>query len=123
MSFLYVFLGGGLGSICRYGISLLMKHTQLSFPLSTFTANAVSCIILGLLIGLHLKQGIADQQRLLWMTGFCGGFSTFSTFSAETFQLFEKGQYQTALLYVGLSLVICLGCIGLGVWLAYRVGS
>ncbi len=121
MNFLFIFLGGGLGSICRYGISSLLKQYQLHFPIATLTANVISCIILGLLIGLSLKDGLSDQQRLLWMTGFCGGFSTFSTFSAETFQLFEKGHFTTGLLYIGLSLIVCLSCIGLGMWLSQRL--
>ena len=118
MNFLYVFIGGGLGSICRYGISRLIKQTDLHFPAATFVANVISCIILGYLIGLTLKDGMASSQRLLWMTGFCGGFSTFSTFSGETFQLLETGQTTTAMAYVLASLVVCILCIWLGIWLS-----
>jgi len=118
MNFVFVFLGGGLGSLCRYGIAAILNQYQLNLPIATLTANVISCIILGLLSGMSLKEGLSDQQMLLWMTGFCGGFSTFSTFSAETFQLFEKGQYQTALLYIGMSLLMCMASIGLGLFLS-----
>jgi len=118
MNFVFVFLGGGLGSLCRYGIAAILNQYQLNLPIATLTANVISCIILGLLSGMSLKEGLSDQQMLLWMTGFCGGFSTFSTFSAETFQLFEKGQYQTALLYIGMSLLMCMASIGFGLFLS-----
>jgi len=118
MNFLYVFLGGGLGSICRYGISKLIKHSDLHFPTATFVANVISCIVLGYLIGLTLKNGMAPSQRLLWMTGFCGGFSTFSTFSGETFKLLEAGQTTTAMAYVLASLFVCILCIWLGILLS-----
>jgi len=83
LNFFWVFLGGGLGSICRYGISKLLSGNHFDFPLATLLANIISCIILGYLFGVTLKAGLTNQAKLLWMTGFCGGFSTFSTFSLE----------------------------------------
>lgn len=118
MNFLYVFLGGGLGSICRYGISRLILRSDLHFPTATFIANVVSCIILGYLIGLSIKDGIGSSYRLLLMTGFCGGFSTFSTFSGETFQLLQAGETLTAIVYVISSLLVCILCIWFGIWLS-----
>lgn len=118
MNFIWVFLGGGLGSMCRYGISLLLKQQQLNFPIATFSANVISCIILGYLIGLQLKSGIGSQQQLLLMTGFCGGFSTFSTFSGEIVQLFQQGQSSTALFYIAASLLVCVFCIWLGMMMS-----
>ncbi len=120
-AFLYVFLGGGLGSICRYGISRLIQANEWHFPTATFVANVISCIILGFFIGMALKDGMNSSQRLLWMTGFCGGFSTFSTFSGETFQLLQDGHTTTALAYVLGSLVVCILCIGLGIFLSQKL--
>lgn len=118
MNLVWVFVGGGLGSLCRYGIARLMTSYKLDFPLATFIANAISCIILGYLIGLTLKDGLSENAKLLLMTGFCGGFSTFSTFSAESFQLLQNGNTTTALLYIGASIAVCLVCIWLGLKLA-----
>ena len=113
-AFLYVFLGGGLGSICRYGIAVLMKKNEWDFPIATFTANAISCVILGALIAMSLKSNMQEWTKLLFITGFCGGFSTFSTFTNENFQLIQQGNYGIAMLYIGASLLVCLFCIFLG---------
>ena len=118
MNFVLVFLGGGLGSVCRYLIAKLMSDNQMDFPIATFIANVISCIILGYLIGLSLRNGISDNSKLLMMTGFCGGFSTFSTFSGEIILLMQEGQLSTAMIYIAASLAICLVCIWAGIKLA-----
>jgi len=104
---LMVFLGGGLGSICRYSISLLFQENHLGFPTKTFLANLLSCIVLGLMMGLILKHSVDDKVKLFVMAGFCGGFSTFSTFSGEVFTLIETNQSVTAIVYILTSVVIC----------------
>ena len=119
-AFLFVFFGGGLGALCRYGISRLFVSSN-HFPSATFIANVISCIILGGLIGLTLKDGLSSSQKLLWMTGFCGGFSTFSTFSGETFNLLQEGQTTTAMVYVLSSVVVCVLCIWLGLFLSQKI--
>lgn len=112
---LMVFIGGGLGSLCRYGISQAMLNAKFDFPMATLAANIISCIILGYLFGLALKNGISDHAKLLWMTGFCGGFSTFSTFSLETFALFDAGNFLYGFLNIAGSILICLLCIYIGI--------
>jgi len=113
-AFLLVFLGGGLGSICRYGIARLLAAQVWDYPLATFIANALACIALGALMGMSLKGDINTTTKLLLMTGFCGGFSTFSTFSAETFELLQAGNYLYAVANIGLSIIVCLICIFIG---------
>lgn len=114
MNFLMVFVGGGLGSICRYGIARWMAPLTSTFPYATFIANALSCILLGLLIGLETKSGLSQNFRHLLIVGFCGGFSTFSTFSYETFGLLETGEYASAFANIILSLLVCLCCVFVG---------
>ena len=119
-AYFWVFIGGGLGSICRYGIAHALSSHELRFPWATFLANALACMVLGLLVGLSLNNQIPQARyRLMLMTGFCGGFSTFSTFSNETFLLFESGQYFYALSNILASLLVCLGGIYLGIKLVH----
>lgn len=115
LSYLLVFIGGGLGSICRFGIAQLLLPLKPIFPWATFLANVISCIILGILVGINLKSNLAESYKLLLMVGFCGGFSTFSTFTNETFQLFQSGQLLYAFANIVFSLIICLACIFLGI--------
>ena len=99
MTVVYIFLGGGLGSISRYLISLLF--TNYTFPLATLLANIFSCILLGCVLWCVQKFHLNDNVRLFLIIGFCGGLSTFSTFSYETFNLVKSGN----LLYAGLNVI------------------
>lgn len=108
-----VFIGGGLGSICRYGIAKLLQPYELIFPWATFIANLLSCIILGALIGWFAKNTATPSYKLLWLTGFCGGFSTFSTFTYETYALLAAGNLSYAFMNIGVSMGICL----IGIWI------
>ena len=79
INYLLVFLGGGLGSMARYGIAHFLSDYKHIFPIATLIANILSCVLLGYLMGLHFKSGLENHYRFLIMTGFCGGFTTFST--------------------------------------------
>ncbi len=121
MNYLAVFIGGGLGSICRYGIAKLLAPWQFTFPYATLIANILSCIVLGIFVALVAKNAIHDTIRLLIMVGFCGGFSTFSTFTNETFRLFETGNLLYGFTNVFLSLILCVFSIYLGVILGNSI--
>lgn len=111
---IYVFIGGGLGSLCRYWVGIQFSSYNTNFPLGTFAANFLACFILGILIGMQLKSNLSNHSGLFLMTGFCGGFSTFSTFSAESLELFQDQQYGMAIFYIASSLLIGLFALYIG---------
>jgi fluoride exporter len=110
---LLVFLGGGLGSIARYGVSEIVKtHFKTSYPLATFLSNSASCLILALIVGVFSsKMEGYPVLKMLLVVGFCGGFSTFSTFSFETVALMRSGNLIIAFANVLISVSVCLAVI------------
>lgn len=123
MNILYVALGSAVGGICRYVVSQLMgRFFSGTFPFGTFVVNVVGCFVIGLLYG-WLNRGvhISTEVRLFMITGFCGGFTTFSTFMHENYTLVdnEKGIlvlcfYTVLSFFVGLLMVYLghkLSCI------------
>jgi CrcB protein len=116
--FLLVFLGGGLGSILRYYISKNLNAYYSNFYLGTFLVNIIGCFLIGILIGLSLKNNyISENQTLLLATGFCGGFTTFSTFALEGNLLLKESSIVHTSIYMGLSVGVGLLAISFGLWI------
>ena len=115
-SIFFVGIGGAIGSVMRYLLGVLGAHYfKGTFPIATFITNFLGCLIIGLLIGYFGKSNeINPQFRLLLITGFCGGFTTFSTFAAENVQLLENGNYGLLLGNVVGSIVLGIGGVILG---------
>jgi CrcB protein len=112
-NFLAIFIGGGLGSLIRYGISgFVATRFKTIFPLATLASNILSCIILAVtVIALSTKTDINPTWKLLIITGFCGGFSTFSTFSYETVELMRSGNTMYAIANIMISVAVCVGLV------------
>lgn len=114
-TYLFVFIGGGLGSICRFGLGhWLTANYRLQFPWATFAANVLACLLLGVLVSMSMKGRLGGPFSVMLMAGFCGGFSTFSTFSNEAVQLLITGEWFRAFLYMAASLLVCLAAIYVG---------
>lgn len=117
---LLVGLGGAVGSVLRYVTSVFFsKQVASIFPIGTFIVNIIGCLVVGLLIGFFGKQlNTQLELKLLLIVGFCGGFTTFSTFSTETISLFQSGQIGWAFLNIVLSVSIGLLAMWLGLTIA-----
>ncbi len=108
---LLVGLGGAAGSIMRYLVSLtvMARSTSHHALWGTFAVNAAGCLLIGILIGLSARYGwLSMQLRLLLITGFCGGFTTFSAFAMENAVLIKDGNFGVAALYTLCSVVVCV---------------
>ena len=119
--YLWVGFGGFLGSIARFGLaSLVQERTQSLFPWGTMTVNVIGCFLIGLLMTLFQERfTYAPHLRLFLVIGILGGFTTFSSFSYDTFALLKSGQVSHALLNAGLSVALCL----VGTWAGFWAGE
>ncbi|MEW5844557.1 MAG: fluoride efflux transporter CrcB [Bacteroidota bacterium] len=119
IKFFVVFIGGGLGSVFRYWISsYASKHLPLFFPFGTLLVNIIGSFILGLMIfGWDEKGLISPTIKLFIGVGFCGGLTTFSTFSLETFNLIKDAEFLMACLNIAVNVLFTL----IGIYIAYLV--
>ena len=117
---LLVATGGALGSVFRYLTSVwVAKYWSHFFPLGTLITNVLGCLLIGILVGV-LDKNNANNSDLKWflVTGFCGGYTTFSAFSLENTALFQSNNPILAFGYIALSLFLGLFCVWIGLYIA-----
>ena len=128
VEFLLIACGGALGAITRYGIHQFAEQTLkkessfANFPVGTFIANVVGCLLIGILIGSGRSES-SQPWRMFVGVGFLGAMTTFSTFGAETVQSLEEGSYAIAGCNVLANLVFGIAAVVLGLWLGRKIAS
>ncbi|CAM1339482.1 fluoride efflux transporter CrcB [Tenacibaculum aestuarii] len=116
--FLLVFIGGGIGSVLRYIIGKALNSSQTGIPYGTFTANILGSLFIGIILGLAAKnQALTQNHTLLLATGFCGGFTTFSTFAYENHVFLKSGDFSSFALYTIASFIIGFLAVFAGIFL------
>ncbi|MCT4699753.1 fluoride efflux transporter CrcB [Tenacibaculum haliotis] len=115
---LLVFIGGGTGSVLRYLIGKLLNNSQTGIPYGTFTTNIIGSLLIGFILGFAAKnEAMSQSNTLLLATGFCGGFTTFSTFAYENHLFLKSGDFTSFALYTIASFVLGFLAVFAGIYL------
>ena len=118
MNYLYIIIGGGIGALLRYFSSQFINSlANVEFPFGTLFVNCIGALLIGFLVNMFGAFSLNIKWRLLLITGFLGGYTTFSTYSLETVQYFIKGNIKHALINILLNNVLCILFVLLGIWL------
>lgn len=113
-----VFIGGGFGSVLRFIIGKFLNTTENGIPYGTFAANIIGSLLIGIILGMAAKNDtISSNQTLLLATGFCGGFTTFSTFAYENHVFLKSGDFTSFAIYTIASFVIGFLSVFAGIYL------
>ena len=116
---IFVAIGGASGSILRYLIHwIISKKSTSQFPYQTVLVNILGCLLIGILIGYFAEnQNVNEALKLLLITGFCGGFTTFSAFGLENITMLQNQNYQMAISYTLVSLIFGILAVGFGIYI------
>lgn len=127
MNIFLVFLGAGIGGVLRYGVNVGSARylPGAAFPWGTFAVNVVGSLVMGLMVGwlaFRAEASWSMQAKLFLATGLMGGFTTFSAFSLDAILLWERGDWQISLLYIGASVLLSIAALFAGLaWIRSMV--
>ena len=122
--FLLVFIGGGIGSVLRYIIGKALNSSQSGIPYGTFTANILGSLLIGIILGFAAKnQTLTQNHTLLLATGFCGGFTTFSTFAYENHVFLKSGDFTSFAIYTIASFILGFLAVFAGIYFVNYFGA
>lgn len=117
-----VFVGGGFGSVLRFFIGKYLNDTQNGIPYGTFAANIIGSLLIGIILGLAVKQNSLSENQILFLaTGFCGGFTTFSTFAYENHVFLKTGDFTSFAIYTIASFVLGFLAVFAGIYIVKSV--
>ncbi|WP_439153182.1 fluoride efflux transporter CrcB [Winogradskyella sp.] len=115
---LIVFVGGGFGSALRFVIGKWLNSSDTGIPYGTFAANIIGSLLIGIILGMAAKNDTLSQsQTLLLATGFCGGFTTFSTFAYENHVFLKSGDFMSFAIYTVASFIVGFLAVFFGMYL------
>jgi CrcB protein len=118
MNYFYVIIGGGIGAALRYcSHQFINSSVHIKFPAGTLFVNCAGALLIGFLINIFDVSPVNNKWKLLCITGFLGGYTTFSAYSLETVQYFINGNIKHAFLNIFLNNVLCMACVVVGMWL------
>lgn len=128
LNIISIFIGGGLGSVLRYLVNITFGKSALcencALPLATLSVNIIGSFLLGFLYSFFIqKTGFSPNIKLALTVGFCGGLTTFSTFSTEAYDLLKNGEFLTSLGYILLSVIICIIMTAAGIYAGTFLGG
>ena len=116
--FLLVFIGGGIGSSQRYLMGFYLNSHKTGIPYGTFTANILGSLIIGIILGYSYKNNLLSNNTILFIaTGFCGGFTTFSSFAYENHLFLKNGDFMSFATYTLASFIIGFAAVLFGIWI------